>query len=354
MSSPRPLFPELAGLRWPLIQAPMAGAQDARLALAVGRAGALGSLPAAMLAPEALERELQIMQAADLPCNVNFFAHVPPDAAQAAAADARWREALAPLRAELGLDEDAGPVPASRQPFGPAMAEVLERCPPAVVSFHFGLPDAALLARVRALGCRILASATTLREAQWLQAQGVDAVIAQGLEAGGHRGHFLDTDPDQQSGTLALVAACARALDIAVIAAGGIATAEDVRAARAAGARAVQVGTAFLCCDEATTGPLHRARLLDPQAPTALTNLFSGGLARGLHNRLMAEFGPVSPLAPPFPLASAALAPLRAAAERLGRDDFTPLWSGTNRAGCRAVPAAEIVEALAAGFLPAD
>ena len=353
MTSPRPLFPELARLRWPLIQAPMAGAQDARLALAVGRAGALGSLPAAMLAPETLERELQAMQAAGLPCNVNFFAHRPPDAAQADAAEIRWRQALAPLRAEFGLGENDGPTPASRQPFDAAMAEVLERCPPAVVSFHFGLPDAALLARVRALGCRILASATTLREAQWLQARGVDAVIAQGLEAGGHRGHFLDTDPDRQSGMLALVAACAQALEVPVIAAGGIGTAAEVREALAAGARAVQVGTAFLCCDEAMTGPLHRARLLDPQAPTALTNLFSGGLARGLHNRLMAEFGPVSALAPPFPRASAALAPLRAAAERQGRDDFTPLWSGTNRRGCRAVPAAEIVEALTAGLSPA-
>ena len=353
MTSPPPLFPELARLRWPLIQAPMAGAQDARLALAVSRAGALGSLPAAMLAPEALERELQAMQAADLPCNVNFFAHRPPDATQADAAEARWRQALAPLRAEFGLGENDGPTPASRQPFDAAMAEVLERCPPAVVSFHFGLPDAALLARVRALGCRILASATTLREAQWLQAQGVDAVIAQGLEAGGHRGHFLDTDPDRQSDMLALVAACAQALEVPVIAAGGIGTAAEVREALAAGARAVQVGTAFLCCDEATTGPLHRARLLDPQAPTALTNLFSGGLARGLYNRLMAEFGPVSALAPPFPRAGVALAPLRAAAERQGRDDFTPLWSGTNRRGCRAVPAAEIVEALTAGLSPA-
>lgn len=326
MTSPPPLFPELARLRWPLIQAPMAGAQDARLALAVSRAGALGSLPAAMLAPEALERELQAMQAADLPCNVNFFAHRPPDATQADAAEARWRQALAPLRAEFGLGENDGPTPASRQPFDAAMAEVLERCPPAVVSFHFGLPDAALLARVRALGCRILASATTLREAQWLQAQGVDAVIAQGLEAGGHRGHFLDTDPDRQSGMLALVAACAQALEVPVIAAGGIGTAAEVREALAAGARAVQVGTAFLCCDEAMTGPLHRARLLDPQAPTALTNLFSGGLARGLHNRLMAEFGPVSALAPPFPSARAATtsrrcgqAPTGAAAARCRR-----------------------------------
>ena len=339
------------GTRWPLIQAPMAGAQGARLARAVGEAGAMGSLPAAMLDRATLTRELQALQDAGRPYLVNFFAHVPPTAEAAAAAEPRWRTALAPYHAELGLDPAAAVTAPSRQPFGPEGAEVLEAFRPALVSFHFGLPAPDLLARVKRLGARVLSSATTLREAQWLQAHGADAVIAQGLEAGGHRGHFLDTDPASQSGTLALLPQLVAALDIPVIAAGGIADAAGVRAAMALGAAAVQVGTAFLCCDEAGTGALHRARLLrDPVEPTALTNLFSGGLARGLSNRLMRDLGPVADVAPPFPLASNALAPLRARAESLGRDDFTPLWSGTNRAGCRAVPAAEIVQALAAGF----
>ncbi len=331
-----------------LIQAPMAGAQDARLALAVSEAGALGSLPAAMLAPEALERELQTLQAAGRPYNVNFFAHTPPtpDAARLE----RWQAALRPYYNELGLDPAQAPAGASRRPFSAQEAEAMERFCPAVVSFHFGLPTPELLARVKRLGALVLSTATTVEEALWLQAQGADAVIAQGLEAGGHRGHFLSTDISGQTDTLTLVARCAKALDISVIAAGGISDAADVRAALERGASAVQVGTAFLLSAEATTGALHRARLRDQAAPTELTNLFSGGLARGFINRAMRELGPVSAVAPPFPLASSALAPLRAQAEAQGRDDFTPLWSGTNRSGCREVPAAEIVQALAAGL----
>jgi len=332
----------------PLIQAPMAGSQGARLALAVGEAEALGSLPAAMLGPDALERELELLQAAGRPYNVNFFTHQPP--APDPARDARWQQALAPYYAELGLDLSQAAGGASRRPFGPESAEVLERFRPAVVSFHFGLPSPELLARVRAMGSRVMASATTLAEALWLEGRGVDAVIAQGLEAGGHRGHFLSTDISLQTGMLDLVAQCALALRVPVIAAGGISDAASVRAAMAAGASAVQAGTAFLLCPEATTGPVHRTRLKDRDAQPTLTNLFSGGLARGMSNRLMRELGPVSDQAPAFPLASAALAPLRAQAEAEGRDDFTPLWSGTNRAGCRELPAAEIVRALAAGF----
>ena len=218
------------------------------------------------------------------------------------------------------------------------------------MSFHFGLPEAALLRRVKSWGSRVLSSATTLAEALWLQAQGVDAVIAQGLEAGGHRGHFLSHDLSEQMGTFALVAQLSQALHIPVIAAGGVANTQAVRAALSLGAQAVQVGTAFLLCPEARTSALHRAHLQDPNAATELTRLFSGGLARGLVNRLMRELGPRNEAAPPFPLATAALAPLRAEAEALGRDDFTPLWSGTKRHGLRARPAAEVVAALAVGL----
>ncbi len=332
----------------PLIQAPMAGVQDARLAIAVSQAGGLGSLPAAMLSPEALAHQLQQLQDAGLPCNVNFFTHTPPSADEALLA--RWRATLAPYSAELGLEPHSSTGAASRQPFGPAMAEVLEAFKPAVVSFHFGLPEPDLLARVKRLGALVLSSATTLEEGLWLQQHGADAVIAQGLEAGGHRGHFLSSDIAQQSDMLSLVGQLAGALSVPVIAAGGIATAGDVRAALDRGASAVQVGTAFLLCHEAQTSALHRARLKDVSAPTKLTNLFSGGLARSLVNRVMRVLGPVNEAAPPFPLATAAIAALRTQAEALGRDDFSPLWSGTHRSGCREVPAAEVVRGLSAGW----
>jgi len=336
------------GTPLPLIQAPMAGVQDARLALAVGAAGGLGSLPAAMLGLDALESGLRALRDAGRPCNVNFFAHVQP--APDAAAAARWAATLAPFYAELGLAPPSAAGGASRLPFGPEAAELLEAYRPSVVSFHFGLPPAPLLARVKALGALVLSSATTVDEALWLQAHGADAVIAQGLEAGGHRGHFLQKDPAQQRPLMDLLPQVVAAVRVPVVAAGAVVDAASVRAAMAAGASAVQVGTAFLLCDEASTSGLHRARLADLQAPTQLTRLFTGGLARGLVNRLMRELGSQHPDAPAFPMATAALAPLRSAAEAQGRDDFTPLWSGTRRDGCRPVPAAELVAALAAGF----
>lgn len=339
------------GTTWPLIQAPMAGVQDTRLALAVSAAGGLGSLPAAMLSLDALEASLRVLQAVGRPYNVNFFSHVQPAPDEQAAA--RWQARLAPYYAELGLTPPSGPAAASRQPFGPEAAELLQAFRPAVVSFHFGLPPAPLLARVKALGALVMSSATTVEEAVWLQAHGADVVVAQGLEAGGHRGHFLQKDPAQQLPLMTLLPKVVAAVQVPVVAAGAVVDAASVRAAMAAGASAVQVGTAFLLCDEASTSSLHRARLADLQAPTALTHLFTGGLARGLENRLMRELGPQHPAAPPFPMATAALTPLRSAAEAQGRDDFTPLWSGTRRDGCRAVPAAQLVAALAAGFGPA-
>ena len=334
-----------------IIQAPMAGAQDTDLAMAATQAGALGSLPAAMLGADALASALARLAAeAGGPCNVNFFCHqLPtPDPAREAA----WRTALQGFYDELGLS----PAPAvaaaaaSRQPFNDAMAEVLEAQPPAVVSFHFGLPAPALLARVKRLGVAVWSSATTLREALWLQAHGADAVIAQGLQAGGHRGHFLDTVPALQRPTLALLQQLVPALRLPVIAAGGIGTAEDVRAAIGLGAAAVQAGTAYLLCPEARISAAHRAALQDPAARSVLTNLFTGGLARGLHNRLMQALRPVSALAPAFPAAAAALAPLRARAEAEGRGDFSPLWAGQGFQACRALSAAEVTRALAAGL----
>jgi nitronate monooxygenase len=202
---------------------------------------------------------------------------------------------------------------------------------------------------VRAFGARIVGCATTVAEARWLEAKGVDAFIAQGLEAGGHRGIFATDDLTTQVGTLALVPQIVRAVRVPVIAAGGIADAQGVKAALALGAAAVQVGTAFLLCPEATTSRLHRDALASEAAlHTALTNVFTGRPARGIVNRVVRELGPISTKAPPFPLATAALAPLRAEAERRGSGDFSPLWSGQNASGCRNVPAAQLVRELTA------
>jgi nitronate monooxygenase len=337
------------GLDLPVIQAPMAGVQGSALAIAVGRAGGLGSLPCAMLGSDALRSELAALAAGlpERPFNVNFFCHAPP--LSDAAREAAWREALAPYARELGIDLAAVPRGAGRVPFNADAAAALDAVRPRVVSFQFGLPERALLARVKALGAFVLASATTVDEARWLEAQGADAVIAQGLEAGGHRGHFLSHDPTLQQGLFALLPQIVRAVRVPVVAAGGIADAAGVRAALALGAAAAQVGTAYLLCPEATTSAVHRAALADAERArhTALTNLFTGRPARGIVNRLMRELGPLSSAAPEFPLATAAIAPLRAAAEQQGRGDFSPLWAGQNASGCKAVPAAQLTRELA-------
>jgi len=338
-------FLESLGVALPIIQAPMAGVQDSRLAIAVSQAGGLGSLPCAMLSAETLRTELEALKHTGKPYNVNFFTHPPPSAD--ATREARWRELLAPYYSEYGIDPAPKPAAPSRAPFGDAAADLLEEFRPPVVSFHFGLPSAALLARVRSLGSKILGCATTVAEALWLEQRGVDAIVAQGLEAGGHRGIFLSEDLATQMGTFALVAQMARAVRVPVIAAGAIADAAGVKAARVLGAAGAQVGTAYLLCPEATTSAVHRAALdSEAAASTAVTNLFSGRPARGIVNRLMRELGALNAAAPAFPLASGALAPLRARAESLGKGDFSSLWCGQNPSGCRKIPAAALTRAL--------
>lgn len=336
----------LLGIELPIIQAPMAGVQLSGLAIAVSNAGGLGSLPCAMLTPEAMRKELEALKAGtSLPFNVNFFCHTPP--APSAEREKAWRAALTPYFCEFGIDPEAIPAGPGRAPFSAEAAELLAEFKPAVVSFHFGLPSKELLARVRASGAKVLSSATTVEEARWLEAQGVDAIIAQGAEAGGHRGMFLSEDLTTQPGTLALVPQIARAVRVPVIAAGGIADAKGVAAAFALGAAGVQVGTAYLLCPEATTSAVHRAALKSESARhTALTNLFTGRPARGIVNRLMRELGPMSAVPPAFPLAASAIAPLRARAEARGSSDFSPLWSGQNASGCREVPAAQLTREL--------
>nr|HMS27742.1 nitronate monooxygenase [Burkholderiaceae bacterium] len=328
--------------------------QGSALTIAVSNAGGLGSLPCAMLSMDNLHSELSAITAAtNKPYNVNFFCHTPP--APDDAREAIWRTALAPYYAEYGIDADLIPTGPGRNPFSHAVADVLEAFKPPVVSFHFGLPSAELLQRVRNWGAKILSSATTVAEARWLEANGVDAIIAQGLEAGGHRGIFLARDTNDistQTGTFALLPQIVKAVHVPVIAAGGIADANGVAAAMLLGAAGVQIGTAYMLCPEATTSALHRAALQsDAATTTALTNLFTGRPARGIVNRVMQELGSICTQVPAFPLATSAIAPLRSAAEKLGRTDFTPLWSGQNVSGCKPIPAAELTLELATGLL---
>jgi nitronate monooxygenase len=283
------------------------------------------------------------------PYNVNFFCHAPPTPDPRR--EAEWRTLLAPYYKEFGIDAQPVAAGTARAPFTHDAADVLGEFKPPVVSFHFGLPSAELLQRVKAWSPRILASATTLEEARWLEQRGADAIIAQGLEAGGHRGNFLADDLTLQLGTFALLPQIAREVKVPVIAAGGIADAKTVQAALALGAAGVQVGTAYLLCPEATTNAVHRSVLKSKAAShTALTNLFSGRPARGIVNRIMRECGPLRHSLPAFPLAAAAIAPLRAKAESHGSGDFSPLWAGQNSTGCKEIPAAQLTRELAAGL----
>ena len=338
---------DLFGISLPIIQAPMAGATTPEMVIAVSQAGGLGLLPGAMMSAEQMRAALDRIRAATRnPINLNFFAHAAP--APDPARQMAWRAALAPYYVELGLDP-AEPVPSSnRSPFDEEYCAIVEAYRPEVVSFHFGLPREDLLQRVKRTGAKVIASATTVAEARWLAEHGVDAVIAMGCEAGGHRGNFLTDDMSAQVGTMALVPQVVDAVSVPVIAAGGIADPRGVRAAFALGASAVQVGTAYLLTPEAQITPFHRQALRTARDDgTALTNLFTGRPARGIINRIMREMGPLSAAAPAFPTAGGALAPLRAAAEKAGKADFSSMWAGQAAALAREMSAAELTRHLA-------
>ena len=335
------------GLDVPIIQAPMAGAQAGALAAAVSAAGGLGSIGCATLSTDGIRKELEIIRGhTDRAFNVNFFCHEPPR--QDDAREAAWRERLGPYYREFGIDASSIPAGPGRAPFSAEAADLLAEAPPKVVSFHFGLPSAGLLAQVKSWGSLVISSATTVDEARWLEAHGADAIVAQGVEAGGHRGMFLTDDLTTQVGTLALLPQIVRAVRVPVIAAGGIADAAGVRAVLALGASVAQIGTAYLRCPESTISRIHRDALAsDAARHTVLTNLFTGRPARGIVNRFIREVGPMNDAAPRFPLATSAITPIRAKAEAAGSGDFSPLWSGQNATGCKAIPAAELTRELA-------
>ncbi|WP_420138447.1 NAD(P)H-dependent flavin oxidoreductase [Sphingomonas sp.] len=312
---------DLFGIETPIVQAPMAAAQDAALAIAAIRAGALGSLPCALLTPDAVRAQVADVRAAVTgPLNLNFFCHSLPGEVD----DRAWRAALQPYYREYGAAPPLAPPPL-RQPFDEAMAALVADLRPQVVSFHFGLPDAPLLERVRSAGCRIIASANSPAEARWLADRGVDAVIAQGWEAGGHATCFLPADSSTRMGLFALVPQIVDAVDVPVIAAGGIADARGIAAAMMLGASGVQMGTAFLATPNSRISQFHRDRLgTEAGEVTVVTNLFTGRPARGLQTRLTRELGPTNPIVPPFPHGGDALAELRAHDPA----NFAAMWAG--------------------------
>ena len=335
----------------PIVLAPMAGVMDAELVIAAAEGGALGSLPCAMISADKMREQIQIIrQRVAAPINVNFFCHTP--VASDPADEARWRDRLGTYYNEHGLDPTAPVTAANRAPFDAAMCAVVEELKPEVVSFHFGLPEASLLARVKAAGCVVIASATILREAIWLEHHGVDAIIAQGAEAGGHRGMFMTDNIMTQPGTMALVPQIVDAVKVPVIAAGGIADGRGIAAAFALGAAGVQIGTAYLRCPEATGSKSAKAALAAADDDsTVVTNVMTGKPARGVANRVMRDIGPISSDAPAFPHAATALAPLKAAAEKQGKVDFTNLWAGQAVRLGTDMPAADLTRKLAADAL---
>ena len=339
-------FLDVFGIELPIVQAPMANASAVDMAVAVAKAGALGSFPCAALADDKIVAGVaEIRSCTSRPINLNFFCHkpAPPDEAR----DAAWLERLSPYYVELGAEMPKVPLKASIVPFTAATCAVVEELAPAVVSFHFGLPDAELVTRVKAVGCKVISSATSLREARALAERGVDAIIAQGAEAGGHRGMFIETDIATQIGTLALVHEIVDAVRLPVIAAGGIVDGRGIAAAFALGATGVQIGTAYLGCPEATISRLHRAALAEPDRQTVITNVLSGRPARGILTCFVREQGPINEAIPNYPLATPALTPLRAKAEATGSPDFSLLWAGQSRAPSRNMGAGELTKALA-------
>lgn len=337
-------FLDLVGTEMPIVQAPMAGAGGVELCIAAMNGGALGSLPCALLSTEEVRQQVaQVRAATDRPFSLNFFCHRMPGETD----DRAWRALLSPYYAEFGVDPgNGGPM---RLPFDSAMAEVVEELRPPVVSFHFGLPSDDLLERAKQAGATVIGNATTVEEARWLEQRGVDAIIAQGFEAGGHTGRFLGSDPAEAVGLFALVPQVVDAVSVPVIAAGGIGDGRGIAAAFLLGASAVQIGTAYLHSPEAMISDEHRRRLGDGW--TVFTNLMTGRLARGVRGRLIDELGPVRAEAPPYPLASAALASIRVAAEKRGEYGFGPMWAGQSAPLGQALPAADLTRKLAADAL---
>jgi len=317
---------DLLGIEHPIVQAPMAGSDSPALAAAVANAGGMGSLGCSAMAPETLRAAWGAARGAtNGALNLNFFAHAPPDRDPDRAAHAR--SLLTPFFDEFGLG--AVPEPAALPPpFGEAMFALVREAAPPVVSFHFGLPPERYVTALKDAGTVILCSATTPAEARDLESRGVDAVIAQGWEAGGHHGFYL-SERGAGLATMALVPQVVDAIAAPVIAAGGIADGRGIAAVFALGAAGVQIGTAFLTCAESAAPGAHRAALMAADgSDTRPTRAFSGRPARGIENRYMRAMAPHEHALPAFPLMNPATAPLRKASAEADSADFVALWAG--------------------------
>jgi nitronate monooxygenase len=334
---------ELLKTEHPIVLSPMSRIGSVELAASVCAAGGLGALGCALLSPDMAASEVaRLRKLTDRPFNLNFFCHQPttPDAGKESA----WLDRMLAYYQEYGIAFDAATPRMAVEPFDEAMCCLVEDVRPAVVSFHMGLPAAGFVKRFKAAGCLLMSSATTIEEAIWLEVHGADIIIAQGMEAGGHRATFLTADVnkaiDGQLGTFALVPQIVDRVRVPVIAAGGIADGRGIAAAFALGAAGVQMGTAYLSCSETTISPLYRDALRKAKSgETRLTNVFTGRPARALKNRLVSEIGPISDLAPAFPDAAYASMQLAAEAQRLGSADFSPFWAGQASPLGRELPA---------------
>jgi nitronate monooxygenase len=347
---PNRRFLDLARIDHPIIQAPMGGHVSPNMPVAVCGSGGLGSFPCSRLTSAQVRDVVAKIRAQTgaKPLNLNFSCHVTQ---RDAAVEAAWLKRLASYYTEFGVNPPLFPT-STRPPFDAEMCDVVVELRPEVVSFHFGLPEKSLIDRLKAVGCVILSTATTVTEARWLEEHGVDAVIAQGVEAGGHRGMFLTSELSSQLGTLVLVPQVVDAVKVPVIAAGGIADGRGITAALALGASAVQMGTAYLLCPEATISALHRAAIKSARDKlSTISNVLTGRPARVLVNRIVSEVGPLATDVPSYPLGAVALEPLRTKAESQGSADFSGLYAGEAAALCRELPAGELTLKLAAEAL---
>lgn len=342
---------ELFSVEIPIVQAPMAVASGLEMALAVSEAGGLGSLACATLDAASLRRLLETAwRRTSFPLNVNFFAHsvARPDAVR----DQAWLNKLSGYAEEAGVELPKSLSTISPRPFDSEHCEVIEDLKPSVVSFHFGLPEMDLVSRIMSTGATVISSATTVREARWLEDHGCDAIIAQGYEAGGHRGMFLTDDLTTQLGTLSLVPQIVDSVRVPGIAAGGIADGRGVAAAMALGASGVQIGTAYLFTKEAEITEIYRSSLeAAATIDSTITNVVSGRPTRVLLNRLVNELGPMSPDAPEFPRGFAAIATLRSAHEQKGKRDFSAHFVDQSAALVRRSTSFELTHRLASDAL---
>ena len=332
------------GIEKPIIQAPMAGVQNWELAVAVSRSGGLGSIPCGMLTKEQVLFEItNFRKHSDKNYNLNFFCHKMPNIDHQALQ--AWEEQLSPYYDSFSI-KPHNEISGLRVPFDINLADSLEPHKPPILSFHYGLPSPELVTRIKSWGTVVISSATTKQEGVWLEENGADVVIAQGCEAGGHRGMFMTSDPSTQLPTSELLACLKHELSVPVVATGGIATNTDIKELIRLGASGVQIGTSYLLCDEVKTSAIYREALKSKSSATALTNIFSGRLARGITNKIMKELDFIASKAPEFPYASIAINPLRSKAESQNKSDFTPLWSGTDRSGCKEISATKLTNEL--------